>query len=149
LQVCWIPIFKAKKLILAGDPKQLPPTIHSSPRTVSRSFESRNQSTPTSSTGAHKILSGTTDPVPQHEGINSEGDSDDERDSVEADGGGALGPTSKMVPNLRYRGLKPPRTLELTMFERLEKMYGPRIKCMLTVQYRCVTSTIIRMTFVT
>jgi DNA polymerase alpha-associated DNA helicase A len=27
LQVCWIPIFKAKKLILAGDPRQLPPTI--------------------------------------------------------------------------------------------------------------------------
>lgn len=25
--VCWIPIFKAKKLILAGDPMQLPPTI--------------------------------------------------------------------------------------------------------------------------
>jgi DNA polymerase alpha-associated DNA helicase A len=25
--VCWIPIFKARKLILAGDPMQLPPTI--------------------------------------------------------------------------------------------------------------------------
>ncbi|KAH9027446.1 AAA domain-containing protein [Lactarius hengduanensis] len=25
--VCWVPIFKAKKLILAGDPKQLPPTV--------------------------------------------------------------------------------------------------------------------------
>lgn len=28
--VCWIPILKAKKLILAGDPLQLPPTILSS-----------------------------------------------------------------------------------------------------------------------
>ena len=142
MQVCWIPIFKAKKLILAGDPKQLPPTIHSSPRSVSKSFGSRSQSTTTSGTGAHKNLSETTDPVPQHEGI--ERDSDDERDGVEADASGSSapdtpGPTSKMVSNLRCRGLKPPRTLELTLFERLEKMYGPGIKCMLTVQYRCVT----------
>jgi DNA polymerase alpha-associated DNA helicase A len=142
LQVCWIPIFKAKKLILAGDPKQLPPTIHSSPRAVSKSFESRSQSTTASNTVAHNNLSGTTGPVPQHGGIDSEGGSDDERDGVETDGGSAPdapGPTSKVVSNLRYRGLKPPRTLELTMFERLEKMYGPGIKCMLTVQYRCVT----------
>jgi DNA polymerase alpha-associated DNA helicase A len=140
LQVCWIPIFKAKKLILAGDPKQLPPTIHSSPRTSSKSSEPRSQSTTTSSTGTHKNLSGPTDPVSQHEKIDSEGNDDDERDGVETDGSSApdaLG--SKMVSNLRYRGLKPPRTLELTMFERLEKMYGPGIKCMLTVQYRCVT----------
>ena len=32
--------------------------------------------------------------------------------------------------------LRPPRTLETTMFDRLEKMYGPSIKRMLTVQYR-------------
>ena len=32
--------------------------------------------------------------------------------------------------------LRPPRTLETTLFERLEKMYGPGIKRMLTVQYR-------------
>jgi DNA polymerase alpha-associated DNA helicase A len=137
LQVCWIPIFKAKKLILAGDPKQLPPTIHSLPRAVSKSLESRSQSTTTSSTGAHKKFSGTTDLVSQHEGIESEGDGK----GVESDGDSAPdapGPTLK-VSNLRYRGLKLPRTLELTMFERLEKMYGPGIKCMLVVQYRCVT----------
>lgn len=139
--VCWIPIFKAKKLILAGDPKQLPPTIHSSPRAVSKGFESRSQGTTTSSTGDHKNLSRTTDLVSKHEGIDSGGDSDDER--VEAGGGSVpnapgLG-TSKMASNSRHRGLKPPRTLELTMFERLEKMYGPGIKCMLTVQYRMHT----------
>jgi DNA polymerase alpha-associated DNA helicase A len=32
--------------------------------------------------------------------------------------------------------LKPPRTLETTLFDRLEKMYGPGIKRMLNVQYR-------------
>jgi len=130
--VCWIPIFKAKKLILAGDPKQLPPTIHSLPRAVSKR----------SSTGAHQNLSRTTDPVPQREGTGCEGDSDDERGGVKTDDGSAPDvsrPTSKTVSHLRYRGLKPPRTLELTMFERLEKMYGPEIKCMLTVQYRMHT----------
>jgi DNA polymerase alpha-associated DNA helicase A len=88
-------------------------------------------------------LSGTENPIPQHERIDREGDSDDERDCVETDGGSApdiSGPTSKMASNLRYRGIKPPRTLELTMFERLEKMYGPGIKCMLAVQYRYVTA---------
>jgi len=33
-------------------------------------------------------------------------------------------------------GLQPPRTLEKTLFDRLEKMYGPGIKRMLNVQYR-------------
>ncbi len=32
--------------------------------------------------------------------------------------------------------LKPPRTLETTLFDRLEKMYGPNVKRMLQVQYR-------------
>lgn len=32
--------------------------------------------------------------------------------------------------------LKPPRTLETTLFERLERMYGAGIKRMLKVQYR-------------
>lgn len=33
-------------------------------------------------------------------------------------------------------GLRPPRTLETTLFDRLEKMYGPGVKRMLNVQYR-------------
>jgi DNA polymerase alpha-associated DNA helicase A len=37
--------------------------------------------------------------------------------------------------------LRRPRTLETTMFDRLEKMYGPGIKRMLTVQYRCEASS--------
>jgi len=41
--------------------------------------------------------------------------------------------SSKVYPILR-----PPRTLETTLFDRLEKMYGPDIKRMLKVQYRYV-----------
>ena len=37
---------------------------------------------------------------------------------------------------LRRGALEPPRTLEITLFNRLEKMYGPGIKRLLNVQYR-------------
>jgi len=39
----------------------------------------------------------------------------------------------------KHTGLRPPRTLETTLFDRLEKMYGSEIKRMLKVQYRSVT----------
>jgi|ERR1700722_1466744 len=35
-------------------------------------------------------------------------------------------------------GLRPPRTLETTLFDRLEEMHGPGVKRMLNVQYRYV-----------
>jgi hypothetical protein len=38
--------------------------------------------------------------------------------------------------------LKPPRTLETTLFDRLERMYGEGIKRVLKVQYRYVNSSI-------
>ena len=43
----------------------------------------------------------------------------------------------------KIRGLRPPRTLETTLFDRLEKMYGPDIKRMLNVQYRSVIFNIV------
>ena len=46
-------------------------------------------------------------------------------------------PKSSGVPDKRPI-LRPPRTLETTLFDRLEKMYGPGIKRLLNVQYRYV-----------
>jgi len=43
------------------------------------------------------------------------------------------------VKTLRRGVLEPPRTLETTLFDRLEKMYGPGIKRLLNVQYRYKT----------
>lgn len=43
-------------------------------------------------------------------------------------------PSKKRPP--RHSGLRPPRTLETTLFDRLERMYGPGIKRLLNVQYR-------------
>lgn len=36
----------------------------------------------------------------------------------------------------RRTELRPPRTLETTLFDRLERIYGPGIKRLLAVQYR-------------
>ena len=38
-------------------------------------------------------------------------------------------------------GLRPPRTLETTLFDRLERMYGPGIKRLLNVQYRYASNS--------
>ncbi|KAI0249793.1 P-loop containing nucleoside triphosphate hydrolase protein [Lactifluus subvellereus] len=137
--VCWIPIFKANKLVLAGDPKQLPPTVLS--LSSSKELPSRRQHRTTSKSDAHTTSSRTVNPVSRpDEGLDADDNSDIELDSGETEVGctpdDARGPTLNIDSGLRYRGLILPRTLELTMFERLEKMYGPGIKCMLNVQYR-------------
>lgn len=43
--------------------------------------------------------------------------------------------------------LRPPRTLETTLFDRLERMYGSKIKRMLQVQYRYLSSMFIPLSF--
>ena len=46
------------------------------------------------------------------------------------------GANPRVVKVLRRGTLELPRTLETTLFDRLEKMYGPGIKRLLNVQYR-------------
>jgi DNA polymerase alpha-associated DNA helicase A len=76
-----------------------------------------------------------------------EGD-DDEIDDEEEDAKPTTEAPAEALVNLDIRSkpkkprrkreaiLVPPRTLEVTLFERLEKMYGSRVKRMLKVQYR-------------
>ncbi|EGG02467.1 uncharacterized protein MELLADRAFT_38533 [Melampsora larici-populina 98AG31] len=87
---CWIPILKSKsKVILAGDPLQLPPTINLSERV-----------------GALTDLETTGKP------------------------------TTKEKPTRRgFFMMKPPKSLEVTMFDRLLKS-NTSISCLLDVQYR-------------
>ncbi|KAJ7639809.1 P-loop containing nucleoside triphosphate hydrolase protein [Mycena polygramma] len=94
--VCWVPILKGKKLILAGDPMQLPPTVLS----ASSSSDTENEAA-------------TPKQPPRNEA-----------------------PQKKDKPSGRVPLLRAPRTLETTLFDRLEKMYGSSIKRMLQVQYR-------------
>lgn len=142
--VCWIPIFKAQKLILAGDPMQLPPTIISTDKNkgVKKSLPSAAAKTSVKS-GTKKAAPAETeqpkapDVEPESGDEDAHSDEDEGDPELAADPEEPLGSTPR---NPRKAGskavLRPPRTLETTLFERLEKMYGPGIKRMLTVQYR-------------
>lgn len=152
---------KAKKLILAGDPKQLPPTVLSVPKKQKAKAKTKTQE---GSSTSHKKSPPAQD-TSLTKGIEelglSESDSDTDADPPESQAedpvftetadvddteppmededqkdrkpekGKKVG-ESKLVP------LRPPRSLETTLFDRLLAMHGPRVKRMLNVQYRYV-----------
>jgi DNA polymerase alpha-associated DNA helicase A len=159
--VCWVPIFKAKKLILAGDPMQLPPTIlsldkHEKKRKQAKSSERTTKAglqgnkAPKPSAGDEKrTVPANEDDKENPLSSSTEAGSDSESESVRGDtvlaedttvpatdGEEKSSEPSKKKPVKRSR-LRPPRTLETTLFDRLERIYGPGIKRLLNVQYRC------------
>lgn len=152
--VCWVPIFKAKKLILAGDPLQLPPTILSLDKErkkrdkkaakSAKGAQTKSGSVKSKANKAARVAAKKEEPTTAPEGPEGgeDGESDEEADASDEDEGeGEVDetPTAKedMVVKPRWPvELRPPHTLETTLFDRLEKMYGPAIKRMLQVQYR-------------
>ncbi|KAI6015013.1 AAA domain-containing protein [Pisolithus orientalis] len=154
--VCWVPIFKAKKLILAGDPMQLPPTILSldKRRKNGRAKGPTVKGSPEVKQKTNKSFAKTTE-KPQSQAIQTEAareqefssSTDSDSDSVKGDEFIAeedvtpvndeteTKPARPKKPEKRPI-LRPPRTLEATLFDRLEKMYGPGIKRLLNIQYR-------------
>ncbi|KAJ3536793.1 hypothetical protein NM688_g6788 [Phlebia brevispora] len=148
--VCWIPVFKAKKLILAGDPKQLPPTILSADKHEKKSSSSVKQPKPAQK--AKKEAKGMTkkeeakpaeEPSEDVDAVGSDSsesssDEDEEEEEVEAPKKSAKPPSKPNSKTKKQvtRTLRPPRSLETTLFDRMERLYGPDIKRMLNVQYR-------------
>ncbi|CCL99352.1 uncharacterized protein FIBRA_01370 [Fibroporia radiculosa] len=151
--VCWIPIFKGQKLILAGDPMQLPPTILSandhktladtstkkSPNSgrTPQSFRPNEKLTPKSKISATPPLTTDSSDATEDESSSVTDSSSEREDNTPKRPVKVLPrqPAQKEKAN-RRQGLRPPRTLETTLFDRLEKMYGPDIKRMLNIQYR-------------
>lgn len=146
--VCWIPILKGSKLILAGDPLQLPPTIISSgTRSVKSSKKPKapniavkvaapkskdNTSTKPSNKSAKPKVSG-----PNIEEIDrSAGEESDVHSTASSDEGEGVTTSAQPARPRKSLRLLPPKSLEVTLFQRLERMYGPSIKRMLTIQYR-------------
>ncbi|PFH51125.1 hypothetical protein AMATHDRAFT_143203 [Amanita thiersii Skay4041] len=116
--VCWVPMFKVKKLILAGDPMQLPPTIlslddHRKDKKQAITIESKENEA--------EEKDGSLSPQ-----------STTDAEAVESDAETKANPDNDQKSPV----LRPPRTLETTLFDRLEKMYGPSVKRMLEIQYR-------------
>lgn len=151
--VCLIPILKAKKLILAGDPCQLGPTILSAkPSGLKPVVDQKKPAKDKKGKkgAAAESAEATTAPGPDTSSPGIEGPAQGDLDDAPS----ALSPdeqlaSSKDAPDdvqlaidgdylAPLKPLKPPRTLELTLFGRLERLYGPAIKRILTVQYRCV-----------
>ncbi|KAJ1301038.1 hypothetical protein OPQ81_003459 [Rhizoctonia solani] len=141
--VCWISILKGSKLILAGDPLQLPPTIislnsssrKSSPTKPAGSTTTKNPKSgnPSKSTPKFKTApsnqSKEVQPVSEESGKGSPANSDNGDDPS-----GVL--SIHPAKSRKHPRLVPPKSLEVTLFQRLEQMYGPSIKKMLTTQYR-------------
>lgn len=168
-QVCWIPILKSKKLILAGDPRQLPPTILSSnqhkdnggsngkaykvklkpillpdtmtPCNPSNAESSSNVSPqnglPRQDAGDDNAQAQSTTPATGANMIEvTVRVEDDDDDSVAESNDTGHTQQNGDALHRKTTELRPPKTLETTLFDRLERLYGPGIKKLLAVQYR-------------
>lgn len=126
--VCWIPVLKAKKLILAGDPMQLPPTILSANHKGKKKVTVKMKPLLTDSGDSVETTTTTSveSTIPPS-GIESD---EEIRDGIN----NMTPPNGKSSASPARLGK--PRTLEITLFDRLEKLYGPGIKRMLKTQYR-------------
>jgi DNA polymerase alpha-associated DNA helicase A len=149
--VCWIPILKGKKLILAGDPMQLPPTVLSVDKKNKKSAGLGTQSKTSTAKPSQKDKKDKSAAVPEENSAvdvdssdserssSSEGETEQSTDKQKSPRNDAPQKKDKPVrPKNHAPVLRPPRTLETTLFDRLEKMYGSTIKRMLQVQYRLV-----------
>jgi DNA polymerase alpha-associated DNA helicase A len=126
---------------LAGDPMQLPPTVLSNSKRDKKNKEKNkaqavvskpNQPGKSLDNKGGKAENHVKAPQDTDQSTSESSESEDDQDTTpEAE----VATLREEKPSI---ALRPPRTLEITLFERLEKMYGPRIKCMLDVQYRCV-----------
>lgn len=159
--VCWIPIFKAKKLILAGDPMQLPPTIlavdKKRKKKAGKTEKAKGRVNGLQKAQTPKLQKNvkppkTSEPLPAASKDETEmppdsasseagdgGDSSGSDDDAENDVVASADTTRQAKTRsdgARRTELHVPRSLETTLFDRLEKMYGPGIKRMLNVQYR-------------
>jgi len=116
-------------LILAGDPLQLPPTVLSVNKKLKKSVETKAKVAPVK----------TSKPVVEEppSSSSSYASSSDESDaSTEVQPPVKLRVPKKTATQHKKIQLRPPKSLEGTLFERLEKTHGSYIKRMLQVQYR-------------
>lgn len=152
IQVCWIPILKAKKLILAGDNLQLPPTVKSIDKKdkkskANASAKTTGKTTPKGKPTATDVKAkGKAKAIPQPpapasipvsdgEGDDDASDEEEDVDETEPSPVSALiGGKPKKPQQLGI--LRPSKSLGVTLFDRMEKMWGKDIKQMLTIQYR-------------
>lgn len=120
--ISWVPILKSAKLVLAGDPCQLPPTVIALPQQTKDLIAQRSSSdSPASSE------------VPSSDGESGESDAESFDNNSEPEPL-LVEPEGKATP--KPGSLPVSGSLSFTLFERLQRMYGSRVIRMLVVQYR-------------
>jgi DNA polymerase alpha-associated DNA helicase A len=120
---------------------QLPPTILSSDG--DRKGKKGN-ATVVKSVLKDKTKETSPTPTQSDGGLSDTGSGSSGSDSYSPKDASATNAVANMSLNTQPKGkthmiLRPPRSLETTLFERLEKMHGSSIKRMLQVQYRLVS----------
>jgi DNA polymerase alpha-associated DNA helicase A len=137
---------------------QLPPTIlsndkHGKKPVVTATSKKNAKSSASTANGEKKLQEPTASKPQPEEGVDtSPSDADSDTGSVTGDeimeqdtaievsteaGSQPKEESKEAQKKVKKRtGLRPPRTLETTLFDRLEKMYGPDIKRLLNIQYR-------------
>ncbi|KAI5118949.1 hypothetical protein M0805_006295 [Coniferiporia weirii] len=132
---CWIPVLKGKKLILAGDPMQLPPTVLAHvDRTKTKVRQEPNEAKPYIKKSSHPGRQNIVPPGSRDIGTSSEHSSSDSESCEDRQMSGD--PSTQDTTRTSSRTLRPPKTLTTTMFRRLEQIHGSSIIKMLEVQYR-------------
>ena len=119
---------------------QLPPTILSLDDKKKKKAKEAPRPTAKPSASNSKKAATKKDPVASVEIPKDppESDSDLPEDSNSEDTLPKAAANLSLNPTTHRTKLVPPRTLETTLFDRLEAMYGASIKRMLEVQYRFV-----------
>ncbi|UZJ52104.1 hypothetical protein CBS101457_001424 [Exobasidium rhododendri] len=142
---CWIPISLAKpdgKLILAGDHLQLPPTVKGyrhSQQKGRKEKDAKMQKSIRSEDGARSAGDSMQSPSSEvddegdndrtEEAVNDDDDDDDDKDDAAA-------AFAELTTRPKKTYLRPPQSLETTLFSRLLGLYGPGCKALLDTQYR-------------
>lgn len=138
-QVCWIPILKSSKLILAGDPLQLPPTVISSNEKKDKTKVGDNSQKNSTSKAAAKKSQGKSTSSSKGSSVAKDINIILSEDQLGIDSDDDEAYDSKIgAKNLKKGVLTPSKSLEVTLFDRMERMWGDEIKQMLDVQYRFV-----------
>ena len=143
---CWIAALKAReddfggaKLILAGDHRQLGPTIKSEPiqRFVKmKKIEMRKR---IQSERTRRKDAAVQDAPAKHQLQDEEEDEDEDDDSGDEEEQHEESSFEQKSEPWPIRELTLPATIERTMFDRLLAIYGPSCKSLLSVQYRMNT----------